>query len=90
MAKVNICGTSSIYFGKLYKYLNMTSALFMIEVVRPKSTTFFENQYFSSKIDVFYDFIVVFSYCDFGPHEFSHEKGRSHVYIFIKWAKVNT
>ena len=32
---------------------------------------------------------VVFSYCDFGPHVFSHEKGRSHVEIFIKWAEVN-
>ena len=33
MAEVNICGTSSIYFGPLYKYFNMTSTLFMTEVV---------------------------------------------------------
>ena len=33
MAEVNICGTSGIYFGPLYKYVNMTSAHFMTEVV---------------------------------------------------------
>ena len=54
-----------------------------------KSTTFFGNQSFSSQIDVFHDFIVVFSYFDFSPHDFRHEKGRSHIYIIVEWAKVS-
>ena len=30
---MNICGTSIDHFGPLYKYFNMTSTLFMTEVV---------------------------------------------------------
>ena len=40
-------------------------------------------------MDVFHDCTVAFSYCDFGPRDFSHEMGQSHVYIFIKWTEVN-
>ena len=52
MAEVNICGTSSIYFGPLYKYLNMTSALFMIEVVRAEVTVAKNNSEIMKNIDL--------------------------------------
>ena len=51
MAEVNICGTSSIYFGPLYKYLNMTSALFMIEVARAEVTVAKNNNKIIKNID---------------------------------------
>ena len=54
----------------------------------PKSTTCFENQSFSSQIYVFYYFVLLCSFCDFGPCDFNNEKDRSHVWILIEWAEV--
>ena len=95
---MNICGASINHFGPFYQYLNMivlswcilTDFLkfFMCYEAGPKSTTCFENQSFSSQIYVFHDFVVLCSFCDFGPCDFNNEKDRSHVWILIEWAEV--
>ena len=52
MAEVNICGTSGIYFVPLYKYVYMTSALFMTEVVWAEVTVAKNNSKIMKNIDL--------------------------------------
>ena len=52
MTEVSICGTSSIYFGPFYKYLNMTSTLFMTEVVWAEVTVAKNNSEIMKNIDL--------------------------------------
>ena len=74
---MNICGTSIDHFGPLYKYFNMTSALSMAEVVWAEVAVAKNNT--SLKINLFHDFVVLCSFCDFGPCDFNNEKDRSYV-----------